>query len=50
MLKHLCFVSVLFFSAMNGELQGEVHSYADQLPVSEIIHQVRDKQKKPKDR
>lgn len=29
------------FSAANGELQKEVYSYSDQLPVSEIIHQVR---------
>ena len=29
---------------MNGELQKEKNSYVDQLPVSEIIHQVRDKQ------
>lgn len=29
-------------STVNGELQKETYSYVDQLPVSEIIHQVRD--------
>lgn len=29
------------FSPVNGELQKEKSSYVDQLPVSEIIHQVR---------
>lgn len=34
---------ILFFScsSVNGESHREVYSYVDQLPVSEIIHQVR---------
>lgn len=35
------------FSPVNGELQREKYSYVDQLPVSEIIHQVRDPYKHP---
>lgn len=42
MLKVLFFVCVLSFSSVNEELQKETYSYVDQLPVSEIIHQVRD--------
>lgn len=42
MSKECSFVCVLSFSAVNTELQTEKYSYADQLPVSEIIHQVRD--------
>lgn len=33
---------VLSYSPVNEELQKEKYSYVDQLPVSEIIHQVRD--------
>lgn len=45
MLKGCCSGCVSSFSPVNGELQKETYSYADQLPVSEIIHQVRDPQK-----
>lgn len=34
-------LSFFSYSAVNGESHREVYSYVDQLPVSEIIHQVR---------
>lgn len=45
MLKESCFVCVLSFSPMNEKPQKVTYSYVDQLPVSEIIHQVRDPHK-----
>lgn len=35
------------YSPVNEELQKDKYSYVDQLPVSEIIHQVRDSTQTP---